>query len=375
MGSAVSNECVARDEESRHEAQRCSPAVSKAVRICLDSDMPLPAWLKDQALLAADRPASFCGVAEQPEQEKVRRLSDFLGDHMRSQDTQSDVTGWYRLAPAGGKRKTALIPTSPLGLLAKELVKATEMGTCDEARPEHAGSSALETAPAVAMAASQCHSEAGEEASLVEATSETASMPLVDAADEFAPPCTSRRRAATDGNLDDPIESDSEEDASPRRERASTECCMVHLLSASLARDMSDSEQAAPSSPEWDADWSTISAHLQPQRYRIGESRAVIAKLRSQRVQVARKKRHNLVVRLASQAEMIEGTQDSAPRHRPRSGSDFASESCQVGRTRARTMSGGFPTARRSQRVRPRANTNTGSVYDLDWAALAALEA
>jgi len=179
-----------------------------------------------------------------------------------------------------------------------------------------------------------------------------------------------RRRAATDGNLAESIESDSEEDASPRRgrERASTECCMVHLLSM-------DSEQAAPSSPEWDADWSTISAHLQPQCYRIGESRAALATLRSQRVQVARRKRQNLVVRLASQAEMIEGTEDSAPRHRNRTGSDFASECCQVGRTRARTMSGGFPTARRTQRLRRRANTNTGGVYDLDWAALAALEA
>lgn len=374
MGSAVSNERVARDEESRHEAQRCSPAVAEAARICLDSDMPLPTWLKDQALRATDnrpasfcgvaRPATFCGVATQPEQEKVRRLSDFLGDHTRSQSAQSDVF------------VAALIPTSPLGLLAKELAKTMEMGTCDKARPEHAGSSALEMAPAVAMTASPCHSEAGEEASLVEAASETASTPLADVADELAPPRTLRRRAATDGNLDASIESDSEEDASPRRgrERASTECCMVHLLSESLARDMSDSEQAAPSSPEWDADWSTISAQLQPQCYKIGESRAALATLRSQRVQVARRKRQNLVVRLASQAEMIEGTEDRAPRHRNRTGSDFASECCQVGRTRARTMSGGFPTARRSQRLRRRANTNTGGVYDLDWAALAALE-
>lgn len=176
---------------------------------------------------------------------------------------------------------------------------------------------------------------------------------------DMSSPPRVRARAATEWALSpEPLEQ--VETSSSVRPRARSEC-FATLLQADIS-----GEEDAPGttvlevrpSPEWEADWSAISTQLQPHCYRIGESHPGL-RLRQRRSRMTCSSK--VTFRIATNAEELLVTKANSDR-------------CGR-RTRARTMSDGFPVQRRSRRSgRGRAPSDGGvsGVYGLDWSKLAA---
>lgn len=181
----------------------------------------------------------------------------------------------------------------------------------------------------------------GQDASGKEATTEAIgngvdakkkSRALSEIVAEFPPP--SRRRAATEWLASDSSEPEAEDDIS----------------------DGDNSTWANKTSQEWDADWSTISSDLQPQKYKISTPRAWSPR----RIRARRAQRR--VVRFLGEQAVDDQVE--------------VNSECGARRTRARAVSDGLPARRRSAGgLGLRLRVRTEGVYRLDWANIAPMEA
>merc|ERR1719251_637727 len=106
------------------------------------------------------------------------------------------------------------------------------------------------------------------------------------------------------------------------RTRAATDCFMLE----SDISCVDDLRKGSNAGQEWEQDWSKVSTQLQPQHFKISGPRGALAGGRRRRCQTKR-----LVVRIAADADAAGGP-----------------HTCGARRNRARTMSDGFPSGRRS---------------------------